>query len=286
MSAKKTFSTAGLALFATFALAQDYSIDWFTIGGGGGTSSGEGYSMSGTIGDSGAGNMSGSGYTLDGGFWSPDTIFDNSTQVVADGATNTLNNVTNFIAGDVTVGNNGSFTLLILTNNALLTNSGHGYLGRNPGANSNTVRLAGANTRWLMSGNLYVGSNGVFNQLVISNSSTVSASNNVVVGFSSSASNNFLSLSTGAWLTNGGDGVLGWNPGANANSAFVSGTNSRWQVGNSLYVGSNGAFNQLVISNAGTLIAGSGLSVFTGGGVYVGANAAASNNLLSLSAGA
>src|SRR5262245_57706087 len=76
-------------------------------------------------------------------------------QVVNDGATNTLNNVTNSIAGDVTVGTNGSFTLLILTNNALLTNSGHGYVGRNNGANANTVRLAGANTRWLMSGDVF-----------------------------------------------------------------------------------------------------------------------------------
>src|SRR4051794_11230563 len=35
-------------------------------------------------------------------------------QVVADGATNTLSNVTNSIVGDVTVGTNGSLTLLIL----------------------------------------------------------------------------------------------------------------------------------------------------------------------------
>ena len=73
-----------------------------------------------------------------------------SAQVVSDGATNTLNNVTNTIPGDVTVGTNGSFTLLILTNGALLTNSGNGFIGRNAGANSNTVWLTGANTRWLM----------------------------------------------------------------------------------------------------------------------------------------
>ena len=34
---KKTFLTAGLALFTTLALAQPYSIDWSTIDGGGGT---------------------------------------------------------------------------------------------------------------------------------------------------------------------------------------------------------------------------------------------------------
>ena len=41
-------------------------------------------------------------------------------QLVNDGATNTLSNVTNTFIGDVTVGTNGSFTLLVLSNNALL----------------------------------------------------------------------------------------------------------------------------------------------------------------------
>ena len=39
-------------------------------------------------------------------------------QIVNDGATNTLSNVTNIISGDVVVGTNGSFTLLILSDNA------------------------------------------------------------------------------------------------------------------------------------------------------------------------
>ena len=38
-------------------------------------------------------------------------------QVVADGATNTLSNVTTNITGDVIVGTNGSFTLLVLSDN-------------------------------------------------------------------------------------------------------------------------------------------------------------------------
>jgi hypothetical protein len=52
------------------APAATYSIDWYTIDGGGGTSSsGGGYSLSGTIGQPDAGSMSGSGYSLVGGFW-------------------------------------------------------------------------------------------------------------------------------------------------------------------------------------------------------------------------
>src|SRR6266446_1749538 len=52
------------------ALAQNYSIDWFTLDGGGGTSTGGVYSISGTIGQADAGHMSGGSFTIDGGFWS------------------------------------------------------------------------------------------------------------------------------------------------------------------------------------------------------------------------
>lgn len=52
------------------ALAQ-YSIDWHTIDGGGGASTGSVYSVSGTIGQPDAGGlMSGGNYSLTGGFWS------------------------------------------------------------------------------------------------------------------------------------------------------------------------------------------------------------------------
>ncbi len=61
---------AGL-LFAstTITRAQTYDISWHTIAGGGGTSSGGNYSVSGTIGQSDAGTLSGGNYTLVGGFW-------------------------------------------------------------------------------------------------------------------------------------------------------------------------------------------------------------------------
>jgi hypothetical protein len=52
------------------ALAQNYSIDWYTIDGGGGTSTGGVYSVTGTIGQPDAGAlMTGGNYTLQGGFW-------------------------------------------------------------------------------------------------------------------------------------------------------------------------------------------------------------------------
>ena len=50
--------------------AQQYSIDWNKIAGGGGTSSNGQYSLSGTIGQHDAGGpMTGGNYSLTGGFW-------------------------------------------------------------------------------------------------------------------------------------------------------------------------------------------------------------------------
>lgn len=51
--------------------AQSYSIDWFKVAGGGGTSTGGVYSVNGTIGQHDAGGpMTGGNYSLTGGFWS------------------------------------------------------------------------------------------------------------------------------------------------------------------------------------------------------------------------
>jgi hypothetical protein len=46
-----------------------YAIEWSTIDGGGGTSTGGVYAVSGTIGQPDAGAMSGGNFTLQGGFW-------------------------------------------------------------------------------------------------------------------------------------------------------------------------------------------------------------------------
>lgn len=52
------------------ANAQTFTIDWFTMDGGGGTSTGSVYSVSGTIGQPDAGGpMTGGSYSLTGGFW-------------------------------------------------------------------------------------------------------------------------------------------------------------------------------------------------------------------------
>jgi hypothetical protein len=60
-----------LLLTAVCAHSQPYSINWYKIAGGGGTSAGGVYSVSGTIGQHDAGGpMTGGSYSLTGGFWS------------------------------------------------------------------------------------------------------------------------------------------------------------------------------------------------------------------------
>ena len=70
----KTIKWSGIVCavwFAWNATAQSYSIDWYKIAGGGGTSTGGTYQVSGTIGQPDAsGAMTGGGYSLTGGYWS------------------------------------------------------------------------------------------------------------------------------------------------------------------------------------------------------------------------
>jgi len=67
---KMILSLASLGLLTITLNAQSYSIDWYKVSGGGGTSTGGVYSVSGTIGQHDAGGpMTGGSYSLTGGFW-------------------------------------------------------------------------------------------------------------------------------------------------------------------------------------------------------------------------
>ena len=60
---------AFVLLVCNTSFAQ-YSIDWFTVDGGGGTSSVGVYEISGTIGQPDAGSVSAGDYVIEGGYWS------------------------------------------------------------------------------------------------------------------------------------------------------------------------------------------------------------------------
>ena len=151
------------------------------------------------------------------------TVFPLRAQIVNDGATNTLSNVTNAFTGDVTVGTNGAFTLLVLSDNSLLTNSANGVIGRSAAARSNEVRLVSPGARWLVGSNLFVGSNGSFSRFVVSN---------------------------GALVRND-TGEIGARDSATNNLALVTGPGSVWSNASTLIIGRSGSGNLLVVSNGG-----------------------------------
>ena len=58
------------SVFCLRVQGQSYSVDWYKVAGGGGTSTGGTYQVSGTIGQPDAsGAMSGGNYSVTGGFW-------------------------------------------------------------------------------------------------------------------------------------------------------------------------------------------------------------------------
>ena len=223
-------------------------------------------------------------------------------QLVNDGATSTLNHVTNTVTGGLIIGTNGSFTLLVLTNGTLVTNSGSSYIGVNAAAKSNAVRVISGNTRWFIGSDLNVGSNGSVNQLTISNGGFV-VNNYGALGISPGSTNNsaLITGSGSVWsnrndlyvgytgnrnglvVSNGGlatdfTGSLGIDVLSTNNLATITGAGSTWSNRGSLFVGFSGDSNRLTISNGGL--------VFASNNVVVGLNGGALSNLILLSSSA
>lgn len=72
MNAQRTHTMPALGIVAVAGIGiatADLDLDWNTIDGGGGTSSGGSFTLSGTIGQPDAGTMTGGSFELTGGFW-------------------------------------------------------------------------------------------------------------------------------------------------------------------------------------------------------------------------
>jgi T5SS/PEP-CTERM-associated repeat protein len=194
-------------------------------------------------------------------------------QLVADGATNTLSNVTNSITGDVTVGTNGSFTLLVLADNTLLTNSINGIIGRNSTAKSNEVRLISSTSRWRLGGSLFVGSNGVANRLVVSNGALLEDLSGNVGFRQASGNNSALVTGAGSLWTNAGSFSISPGIFASSSNQLVVSDSGALAVGGTAAVGGFG--NQVFITGVGSRWANQSDFTFGGG-----------DNRLEVSAGA
>ena len=73
MNPIRSLFAIGLGLAAFTAVGQ-YSIDWWKISGGTGTSLGTGYTLSATVGQHDAGQMSSTDFALVGGFWAVEVL--------------------------------------------------------------------------------------------------------------------------------------------------------------------------------------------------------------------
>jgi T5SS/PEP-CTERM-associated repeat protein len=147
-------------------------------------------------------------------------------QLVADGTTNFLDGVSTNLIGDVTVGQSGSFTLLVLTNSAAVTNTGYANIGYISDAHSNGV-VVRAGSVW-NSGITVVGRDGSFNQLLVLDGGMVSDNS----------------------------GFIGLNAKAGTNLVLISGAGSLWTNANGVTVGQNNFGNQLVVTNGGKVAGG------------------------------
>ncbi len=162
-------------------------------------------------------------------------------QYTANFQTNIISSVTSNWSSDYRVGDLNFGDVLVLQSTGVLANFG-GYVG-NGVSSSNSVLVTDSGSIWSNSF-LYVGVQGVGNNLVISNGGKVF--------------DGFANIGGGA------------SPRISSNSVVVTGTGSVWSNGSDLYIGVYQAGNRVVVNNGGLLVNGAG---------HIGYNAfTASNN--------
>lgn len=213
------------------------------------------------------------------------------SQLVADGTTASINGIATNIAGNLIVGNTGSFTTLNITNAGTVTNTTTGAIGETVTARTNRVIVTGTNSVWHNGGTLGVGRAGQFNELIITNGGLVVNSFGNMSASSGGISNRAVVTGPGSrWvctstvnvgnsgpynvllITNGGrvdspGGVVG--NASIGNQVTVSGNGSLWNCDNGVFVGQHVNSNHLIITDGGDVLSG---------GAYVGGNLAQSGS--------
>jgi T5SS/PEP-CTERM-associated repeat protein len=153
----------------------------------------------------------------------------------------------------VTIGNSADFTLLILTNDGDVLNTGIAYIGRNAGSEFNRVIVHGAGSTWSNLSDLFVGFAGANNALFIQGGGTVSNR----------------------------AGILGGNSaGATNNRVVVDGAGSLWLNQNDLEIGLLGGGNAVLVTNGGRAVVRSAVAA---DGTYLGHFSGAGGNRLLIS---
>ncbi|MBN8419370.1 MAG: autotransporter domain-containing protein [Verrucomicrobia bacterium] len=196
---------------------------------------------------------------------------------------------------DIIVGYGGNGNSLIISNGAFVTNV-NGFIGHrfdeNSTSNNNSVTVTDFSSQWNSTGTLYVGEYGTGNSLLISAGGKVnvnSPSQDTVVGDQAgSTGNNVTVTGWGSEFSNGATFYLGKSGGSNTlnvlaggrmttnnvriggnassdgNTATVDGTGSVWNAtGSQFRIGSGGSNNTLNITNGGTVIVTTGLTLIS-----------------------
>ncbi|HLX95173.1 MAG TPA: hypothetical protein VKU37_05460 [Verrucomicrobiae bacterium] len=195
-------------------------------------------------------------------------------------------------------GYSGSGNSMVISNAGSVVEAGQGtYVAYNTTSSSNRVLVTGTNSLWNCAGHFFMGNSGSGNSLVISNAgqvvggvsyigeTSVSTNNSVLVTGANSLWNNSACLigdngSDNSLIINKGGRVvcgsaqLGYFGSASGNSAWISDTNSVWDVSATaaiLSVGLTGPGNSVVVTNGGKIL---------GYYVYLGNYSSSGNSML------
>jgi T5SS/PEP-CTERM-associated repeat protein/autotransporter-associated beta strand protein len=238
------------------------------------------------IGDSsGAGTLSiGSGGVVEmaSGYIGADPLI-GSNRVIVSGTGLWVN------SADLHVGAAGPSNALVVTNGGRVLSEGVGYVGEDTSAVGGSIIVTGAGSSLTNQGAFYLGQYGGGNSLMISNGGSMvvggdayvsteaaSSGNGVIITgsgsslkmagdfyFGFSGGGNSFVLSEGASLS-ASSSILSLNPGAQSNSALVTGTGTLWSNSGALFVGSAGGASLTVADGAS--VAASQIDLGGGGG--------------------
>lgn len=178
------------------------------------------------VGDGGSGNVliasNGAMVLSSNAFIGANTSLGNHNLAVITGAGTLWSNRNDFTVGNFSVGNQ-----LVVSNGATVYAQRFSVVGGSDTASSNSVTVTGPASRWVPFIELFVGSNGPANRLLISDGGFVD--------------------------TRGA--IIGHQPLSKSNEVVVDGPGSLWNDLNSLWVGNRGQRNRLVVTNGGTVSA-------------------------------
>lgn len=198
---------------------------------------------------------------------------------------------------NMTVGYDGQANRLVIDNGGRVIND-YGFLGTDPGSNSNNVMVVGAGSVWTNTHDVNVGYSGAANSLVISNGGQVIAQNGWLAVDTNSCNNRVVVAGAGSVWSNATGMFVGYfGPGNSLEIRDGGLVDDYWGIlgeqdsssNNSVYVESGGVWRnqQLAVGDLGShnALFVDGGSVFVTTYMAVGYSSLYCNNLVQLDSG-